>query len=292
MSRPLSSKANPRSLVVFFSIFALLGGGFGSPFFGPPMVKVLDARHWKPTLCVIESSSVGSGSSQHTSSGSAPTYRVNVTYRYDLDGRSYKGTRYQFLGGSSSGRAAETGGDRRAWYPPGKKTTCYVNPRDPGDAVIERGFTPDMWFALIPLVFVVVGVWGMVYSTRAAKRAPDARWQPAALRHAADFSAVSAGARELKPSASPLGKLAFFLVFAAFWNGMISLLLGQVLRSWHTGRPEWGMAFFSVPFVLVGIGMIFAVFYQLLAFFKPRAHLRVDPGAVALGDAFTLEWRL
>ena len=42
------------------------------------------------------------------------------------------------------------------------KTTCKVNPRDPTRALLRSRLTGDMWFALLPLVFILVGGGGMV----------------------------------------------------------------------------------------------------------------------------------
>lgn len=292
MNQPLSSKANRGSPVWFFALFGLFGFVFLFFVFIRPAFKIIEARGWTPTPCVIVSSSVG----QHSGSKGS-TYSVDLVYRYQVGLQQYTGKRYQFLGGSSSGYAGKAAIVRR--YPRGKKTVCYVNPRDPSDAVIERGFTPDMGVGLIPLVFVLVGVGGFVFSKRAANRPAGARWQPAALRHAVDFSGVSTEPRELKPSESPFGKLMFLIVFALFWNGIVSVFVFQIFKDARGSHGDWagglfhgGLTLFMVPFVLVGIGLIVGVGYSFLALFNPRVHLTVTPGAVALGDALALEWTI
>lgn len=149
-------------LVVFFGIFLLVGAGFFVPFFLLPALRVVEARSWQPVPCEI----VSSGVREHAGEDGS-TYSVEALYRYRLDGREYLADRYRFLGGSSSGHAAKAAAVAR--IPAGAEVTCYVNPNDPFDAVIERGFTGDYLFGLVPLVFVLVGGGGLgfvIYGAR------------------------------------------------------------------------------------------------------------------------------
>lgn len=292
MSQPLSNKANRKPPVWFFAIFTLLGLGFLVPFFVLPACKVIAARNWTATPCTIVSSSI-----QTHYGRKGDTYSISMVYNYTVSGRRYTGRRYQFLGGSSGGYNSKAAVVAR--FPPGSKAVCYVNPADPADAVFERGFTPDMGFGLVPLVFVAVGILGAVASSRAAKRPASALWEPAALRHSTDFNAVSREARELRPAQTPLGKLIVMLVFALVWNGFISIFIFAIASdSRHSqgistgGFFHSGMLLFMIPFVLVGIGLLLAVVWDFLALFNPRAHLRINPGAVMLGDSLALEWTI
>ena len=121
------------------------------PFFIKPARKVLDAKSWPATPCTIVSSTVG------THSGSKDTtYSVDITFEYTVGGATYTSRTYGFMRGSSSGYAAKQAIVSR--YPPGAHTTCYVNPSEPQEAVIERGFTLEFLFGLIPLAFVGIGL--------------------------------------------------------------------------------------------------------------------------------------
>ena len=292
MSQPLSNKANRKAPVWVLLVFTLFGLVFLFPFFVLPACKMISARNWTATPCVVVSSSV---QSHYGRKGN--TYSVNMVYNYAVEGRQFTGRRYQFLGGSSGGRTGKAA--IVAQYPPGTKAVCYVNPADPADAVFERGFTPDMWYGLIPLAFVAIGIWSMIFTSRSAKQRASAQWQPAAMQHAADFNAVPRGARELRPAHTPLGKLTAMLFFALFWNGFISIFIFVIVGDARFSRGNStgggfhnGMLLFMTPFVLVGIGLILAVLWDVLALFNPRVHLRLNPGAVALGDALTLEWNI
>ena len=48
---------------------------------------------------------------------------------------------------------------------------------------------------------------------------------------------------------------------------------------------------FLIPFVLIGVALIFAVGYFFLALFNPRARLRITPGTPRLGSTLQVEWR-
>ena len=106
-------------------------------FFLVPLRRVGRARFWRETPCVIVSSSVVESA---TDSG---LYGILLTYQYDFAGRFYSSSRYNFsLWTSTSGsRRKKRVAHRLA---PGTTTTCYVNPDNPCDAVIERGLTWDM----------------------------------------------------------------------------------------------------------------------------------------------------
>lgn len=151
--------AHPKGcLAAFFSLFLLAGAGT-SLFFVRPALKVLAAKSWPSTPCTIVSSRVSS----HTSEDST-TYSVEVLFTYTYGGREYKSDRYQFLGGSSGGYEAKERIVRR--LPPLTRTTCYVNPGQPSEAVLNRDFNSEYAFVLLPLVFVTVGLGGIVFALR------------------------------------------------------------------------------------------------------------------------------
>jgi hypothetical protein len=52
------------------------------------------------------------------------------------------------------------------------------------------------------------------------------------------------------------------------------------------------MTVFLIPFVLIGIAMVFGTFRQFLVLFNPRLRLTLDPGALRLGETAYLQWSL
>lgn len=293
---PISARAHGARewgcMAAFFSVFLLAGLGFSYVVFVRPVAQVLAARNWRETPCVILSSRV------RTHSGSdGATYSVQVLYSYVIDGMEYRSSRYSFMGGSSSGYESKAAVVRR--YAPGTCTVCYVNPADPTDAVLVREFTGEMWLGLIPLAFVAVGAVGLVWALRqrTPKVAKPARPEAAALASAwpggvGARTRTPTGPVVLRSTGSRLGKFVGSVLIAAFWNGILSVFIGEVVRSFQRGRPEWGLTVFMIPFVLVGLILVGYVGYSFLLLFAPGVKLRLSAGAVPLGGSADLEWEI
>lgn len=81
------------------------------------------------------------------------------------------------------------------------------------------------------------------------------------------------------------------LVFAAIWNAAVGFMLREVIASFQRGRPEWFLCFFSIPFVLVGALVLYAVVYTFLAPFNPRPMVGIRPAKTPLGETITVRWR-
>src|SRR5437868_7655480 len=131
----------------FFTVFLLIGLITTFFMFLLPLSQIIGARNWRPTPCTILTSKVES----HRSSKGGTTYSIEVTYAYLVDDQRHESSRYKFTGGSSGGYDAKKAAVDR--LSPGTQATCYVNRRDPNDAVLERGFTPDLFLGLIPMIF-------------------------------------------------------------------------------------------------------------------------------------------
>jgi hypothetical protein len=226
-------------LIGFFSFFLLIGGVIFVFMFVRPVLGILDARNWVETPCVVESSQVRSPSSDD-----GTTYSVDILYRYEINGREYKSNRYHFMGGSSSGRGAKRAIVRE--HPPGRETVCYVNPKDSTEAVLERGFTNDLWFGLIPLVFVGVGAGGILWGVRKMRAGPGSVPRVRGLAQAESQTGGAPGipavsgmdegmSVTLKPRWSPWGKVLGMLFFALFWNGITGVFVWQVIQSRRSG---------------------------------------------------------
>jgi len=283
-------------LIPFFGVFFVAGAGFLYVAFIRPAIKIQAAEDWVETPCTILFSDIRSHEGDEST-----TYSLDIFYAYTVDGVEYKSSRYSFSTGSSS--SYEWRQKERDRYRRDKPAVCYVDPDDPYEAVLNRGFTPDTWFGLIPGVFVLAGAIGMFFSTRhvlrtrAAVAAPSAfpgafPGAPTAPAAGLPARAESAGAVTLKPKQSPLTKLVITILVAAFWNGIVSVFLVQAVRGWAEGEAPWFLTLFLVPFVLVGLGMLGAIGYFFLALFNPRPTLRVSSSAVPLGGAVELRWEL
>lgn len=293
VARPISERAATGAgrgvAVVFFGVFILLGLLLFVLLFVVPLSKVVAARGWTPLSCTVLSSQV------RTHSGNkGNTYSVDILYSYVVKDREYKANRYDFMAGSSSGYEGKLAIVNRHW--PGSRTVCYVDPGDPTQAVLEPGFTPVMWIGLVPLVFSVFGLVGLVSNSR---RRRSQALAPAVSRMFGNQSAIPsfdpATANSpllLKSAGSPPGKCIGTLLAGLFWNGIVSVFLVHIFKSAHAGFFEWFLGLFMIPFVLIGLGLIAAAAYFFLAIFNPRPHLTITPGVPRLGDSLRLEWDL
>jgi uncharacterized protein DUF3592 len=284
--------------IFVFGMFLLMGGGISYVFLIGPILHIMVARNWIETPCVVLSSQVGS----HRGSKGGTTYSVDIRYAYGFEGHPYVSARYQFFQGSTSGyeRKREIVGS----YRPGQQAVCFVDPNDPRSAVLERGFTSDLYLGLIPLVFLVIGGVGFTYTIRSMRKRKTASLQRSWLPHFAMGRlptlspssslnlASSPGPLTLKPQASPAARLLGIILFSAFWNGIISAFIYQALGTWRAGSPNWFLTLFMIPFVLVGLGTVVGVGYFFLALFNPRPKLIVSPGAIPLGGSAQLEWEV
>jgi hypothetical protein len=265
----------------FFGVFLIIGLLATLFLFVIPVVQVIGARNWRPTPCVILTSEVRT----HRGSKGGETYSIDVTYEYTVEDQRRVSTRYQFMPGSSSGYGGKKAVVDR--LPPGSTATCYVNRRDPSEAVLERGRTADLFYGLIPMIFALVGGGGLFGVFIYKKKPRDPVPRPGL---SAPAPAGTSGGAALKPSASPGGRLGCSMVAALFWNGIVSVFFTEMISGWIHGKPDGCMTLFIIPFVLVGLGLIVLVGYCFLALFNPRPTLRVTPGSAALGDSVEVEW--
>jgi hypothetical protein len=212
-----------------------------------------------------------------------------VIYRYVVEGRNYTSARYHFMTGSSSGHAGKAA--VVAQLQPGKALECYVNPQDPTDAVLNRGFTPDLWFGMIPLVFAVVGGAGLWFAVLRRKKA-DHPFVGATGLSPTSGLAQPLVSGELKPAQSRFAKLVGLVVFSLFWNGIVSVFVVIIVSHWRRGESSWFLALFMTPFVGVGLFMIGSVVRQALALSNPRPRLTINPSAVSLGKEVGISWAM
>ncbi len=266
---------------ILFGAFFLVGFGLFIPFFVWPTLQIVEARSWTPVPCEIVSSGVRSHAGEDST-----TYSIEANYRYQIDGRQYESNRYQFLRGSSSGYDGKA--RAVATIPAGSHTECYVDPDDPYEAVINRGFGFEFLFGLIPLLFGVIGAAGLGFVIWVARKAKREAGRPGWTAPAAVIS-YPTGPITLEASVGPLGKLGGALFLTLFWNGIVSMFVWVLIRDWASG-PDWIMALFLIPFVLIGLLIASMVPYTLLALANPRPTVRLSRAALKAGESAQLDW--
>ena len=197
--RKNSNERKPASAITLALIYGVSGIVLFYYFF-PPIFKTLQAFGWNALPCEIGKSYVWKHKGTRGRHGfRSDSFHVAISFSYTVAGRRYAGDRYDFTNGSfSSDEVAKTLVDR---YPTGKQTVCYVNPLNPADAVIDRGFTRTMGQCGILLLFLAFGAWNS-YSPRFAKRTIAVQRTGGGLPSPADSSGVPQ-----EPDSREAGKL-------------------------------------------------------------------------------------
>lgn len=164
----MKSKAIPGIVVVVFGLCFLLPGLFLGGLYFRGYAKWWDARGWEEVPCRIESAEL------RASRGSkSTTYKVEAVYHYQFQGRSYRSDQVGFSTGSDnvgsyhqrihreistyvSGPPEDGVAESRSTV---RTFRCYVNPRHPEEAVLDRGLRWEMqaFMAIFALTFPAVG---------------------------------------------------------------------------------------------------------------------------------------
>jgi hypothetical protein len=271
------------ALGCFFTFFMLFGLAMSAFLFFVPLFHIVGAMNWREVPCTILTSKV----EPHSGSKGGTTYSVEVTYDYVVDDEHHVGNRYKFMSGSSSGYDGKKAIVDR--LQPGTQTVCYVDRRDPTEAVIDRGFTADILFGLIPLLFAAIGAGGL-FGVFVYKGKPTVPVAAPGIPAAPTVVATTKGSVQLKTSSSPAARFGCFLVFALFWNGIVSIFVVQTVSGWKGGHGDGCSTVFLIPFVLIGLLLIGLMVHGFLAMFNPRPTLKLSSSSIALGDLLEVEW--
>ncbi|MCX6878418.1 MAG: DUF3592 domain-containing protein [Verrucomicrobia bacterium] len=291
--------------VPFFGLFAAAGCGMFC-FISVPIVSNLFASSsWVTTPATVVWSRVAS----HSDSDGA-TYRADIFYRYTFDGKEYKSNRGGLSNVSSSGRSGKEAAVRA--NPQGQAIVCYVNPRQPWQAVRSRSLGWSALFGLFPLPFMAVGLGGLWYLVRRnSSTGPGALTRSASRRannrlgltgsdesDRSDKFAPDSGAGDsneclrLTPGKGRVVRFLGMVFVTAFWNGIVSVFLWHVASEWRSGHAPWFLTLFLTPFVLIGTGLLLGAVHALGAIFNPRPQLTLEPGHPRLGQNLTVTWQL
>lgn len=141
------------------AILALTGGGTLFFWFLPTLANAVGSTRWTARPCTV----ISSGVKAHSDSDGT-TYSVDIFYRYTVDDREFKSNRFGLFGGSSSGYRGKA--EVVARYPAGSKATYYVNPANPGEAVLEPGLGWSALLGLVPAAFLVASVLGTSFGRK------------------------------------------------------------------------------------------------------------------------------
>jgi len=137
-----------------FGTCAFAGGLLLYPLGIKPVARTIAAASWVATPCKVLRAEVRQDGDEERI-----TFSVYILYQYEYNGQTYKCDRYAFVPDSSGIYQSE---DRIVkQYRAAVNPVCYVNPNDPSDAVLERGFHPKLLRGLFLLALLLVGVGGL-----------------------------------------------------------------------------------------------------------------------------------
>ncbi len=190
---------------LFFSLFLLFFLGLGC-FFMLMLIResysIIDSYSWPSTAAQIESVDIKRNLKDNDDN---TPYELEIRYSYKHGSEVYKN-------GSISGTASRHGSYSDAYeiarkYPAGSSQTCYVNPKEPSEAILQHRSPWMLLFVILPLIFMLIGGGGLYFMWFA--RAEDPNKTKSIAR-----SSPRAGSAKLK------GVLFFFgLVFTLVGGG-------------------------------------------------------------------------
>lgn len=270
----------------FFGVFAAAGVGMLCGLVLPKAWQYFAVKTWEEVPAEVIWSRV-----RQKSGDDGPTYRADIFYRYQFEGREYRSNRVNLMGtGGSSGRGKKQ--DKVDAHPAGTPVMCYVNPRNPHQAMLDRGIGWWALFALFPLPFAAIGLGGL-YATF-VRRKDDGKGSKAKTEGVTPLRVDQDGTSR-KRKKSPVAKRwlnvlgALFVML--FWNGIVSVFVYHLWKGWSSGGSPWFLTLFMTPFAVIGIGMVIHFFYRIATLFSPIYHLELGQSVIEAGDRTSVSWR-
>ncbi|MCD4781061.1 MAG: DUF3592 domain-containing protein [Candidatus Omnitrophica bacterium] len=281
--------------LVFFFVFFIAGTAVFSALFWNPFLKTQRSRKWPELDCRIVSSHV-----RTHDSGDDTTYSVDILYAYEYNGKSYQSNQFDFIGGSSSGYSSKKKIVQA--YKPQSMKSCFVDPYDPQEAVLNRDVTSLMYVGgSVGALFVLVGLGGMVGSImNRNKSISDHQKNFITGKNPSVQACFSAqhskdGLLILKPRSTRLVRFISTTFFALFWNGVIFFVAfhesSQSDFAWINVFKALGR-FPLTLFVFVGLLITAGAVYQWLVLFNPEPEIKIPVKKIYVGDHIPVQWSL
>lgn len=117
-----------------------------------------ETRSWTPIPCLIVSSRL---SQERPTPNSNPAFRAEVRYSYTYAGKVMTGTHIKRV--DSASQHEDVAKKKLEAYPVGSELTCYVNPKQPDQAILKHDTRAALYSIWFPGLFVVGGL-GMAWN--------------------------------------------------------------------------------------------------------------------------------
>jgi hypothetical protein len=269
-------------LIWIGAALALMGGACSYYTEVQAWLKCRGAQSWPAVACVI----IESGT-QETNIKGRP-YKPDVLYEFEVHGKKYRSNKTHFDSAEPESYSDCVRFAKR--FDPGRAATCYVNPANPQESVLDRSFAfVSSWSALIGfgmcgggLLAIGLGI-HLILSERRVLAAPleqrISKWA----------GTPNPNPVHLRPLSSYFWVWLCTIAGLMACAGVLAWRVGRFVKNWK----EVGTIEFSIFDIFLVIAVVAATAWlgtQFLSFFSPYPTLRVAPGSPALGESFDLEW--
>ena len=112
---------------------------------------VLTTDDWKQTTCTIVQSEMNPIMETESK---ISTHEIDVLYQYQVDGKEYQSRNYSMAGNTMT---AEKSQRIITQYPEGSQTVCYINPKNPTEAILYQGSQSIYAWLRVPAWIMFVG---------------------------------------------------------------------------------------------------------------------------------------
>lgn len=280
---------DPRFLMAFGLAFLAAGLGIGAFYYGL-LDQWYETRSWVEVPCVIESTELREHLDREEDSSSGEItetllHEVVAEYSYEYQGVSHKGSEVSITGGSDNfgdyqERTARILKEHRE---SGEPYRCFVNPKQPSEAVIFRDarWTILLFISTFPVIFPLVGgltsafAWRKLRAARQTKKLEEKypeqpwRWKPA---WGLDWMPP-------KDKTHAWAWVSVALWMACVWLPMVYALV--VDSDMRRSNPLSLMGFLPLP--LIALAGVIAL-YRVLQQPQRGMLLHVDPRPVVPGE--------
>jgi hypothetical protein len=265
----------------------LIGGCVATWFYSiKPIAKTIDARDWPTVSCDIISAELKS----HTDSDGT-RYTLDINYQYTYEEKTYQSNKYTFIPESKGSRDSKLKIVNR--YKHTKEPVCYVNPEDPSEAVLKRGFHIGLFSVFFPPGLAVLGL--VVIGSQLAPPEPlpkirktEKDWLPrisASTRssHRDEKTPIRLQGSRIIPL------LMGVLVLNIVWNLIVSEVLFEVYQ-WIANGTFFENASMVLVVPAMSIFFAFTAVYLALALFNPRPIIKISARGIPLGSSALVSW--
>lgn len=219
-------------------------------------------------------------------------YRPEVKIEYQIKGQTYRVWAYDTWtldpdSGFSADKEEQLALLKRFTPDPKREYDCWYDPAEPSRAVLVRGSHGWIWLTfIVPICFILIGGGGLVYT--AFTWGTSAERRAALVKRAAELTPFDTNDRakskfpnvpdSTKITDSPGTKLTYrlpvaiasiwgllaSLIAGVLWNSIVAMFALVAVNNHLQGTPDWFLTLFTIPFVLIGIGLIVFFVRQLL----------------------------